>query len=119
MFGAPISDRGDHAVRREIDYAEELGIRATRLHAICQRMLSHPPLELVHDRLMQEAKLRLERSAAACRRFLASSASEIPPVSPVFFKRHAGLSPARYRALCVSEAPKLTIPTSFDYHDWP
>lgn len=101
------------------DYAEELGTSADRLHAICQRMLSRSPLELVHDRLMQEAKLRLERSARSVQEISYGLGFRDPANFSHFFKRHAGLSPARYRALSVSEAQRLTIPTSSDYHDWP
>lgn len=101
------------------DYAAELGITTDRLHAICQRTLSRSPIELVHDRLVQEAKQRLERSARDVQEIAYSLGFRDPGNFSHFFKRKTGLSPARYRALSLSEAQKLTMPTSSDYHDWP
>lgn len=101
------------------DYAGELGISADRLHAICQRMLSRSPIELVHDRMVQEAKLRLERSARSVQEISYSLGFRDPGNFSHFFKRKTGVSPARYRSLALDATSASTIPLSSSYYDWP
>lgn len=101
------------------DYAAELGLTTDRLHAICQRTLSRTPIELVHDRLVQEAKQRLERSARDVQEISYSLGFRDPGNFSHFFKRKTGLSPARYRAMAIKKTSSEPIQTSSDYHDWP
>lgn len=101
------------------DYAAELGITTDRLHSICQRMLSRSPIELVHDRLVQEAKQRLERSARDVQEISYSLGFRDPGNFSHFFKRKTGISPARYRAMAIRKNNDTPIQTSSDYHDWP
>lgn len=101
------------------DYAGELGISTDRLHAICQRMLARSPLDLVHDRMTQEAKLRLERSARSVQEISYGLGFRDPANFSHFFKRRTGLSPARYRALSRDATSASTIPLSSSYYDWP
>lgn len=101
------------------DYASELGITADRLHSICQRTLSRSPIELVHDRMVQEAKLRLERSARGVQEISYSLGFRDPAAFSHFFKRKTGLSPVRYRAVVAAETSDTPMATSSDYHDWP
>jgi AraC-like DNA-binding protein len=101
------------------DYATELGISTDRLHAICQRTLARSPIELVHERMIQEAKLRLERSARTVQEISDSLGFRDPANFSHFFKRKAGVSPAKYRTMTASQARSVTIPTSSDYYEWP
>jgi AraC-like DNA-binding protein len=101
------------------DYAAELGISTDRLHAICQRMLKRPPIELVHDRLVQEAKLRLERAARSVQDISDSLGFRDPANFSHFFKRKTGVSPAKYRALAATATGAASIPSSSGYYDWP
>ncbi|MDB5522947.1 MAG: AraC family transcriptional regulator [Rhizobium sp.] len=101
------------------DYASELGISTDRLHAICRRTLSHPPVELVHDRLVQEAKLRLERGARSVQDISDSLGFRDPANFSHFFKRKTGVSPAKYRALAASATGAASIPMSSGYYEWP
>jgi AraC-like DNA-binding protein len=101
------------------DYAGELGISTDRLHAICQRSLSRPPIELVHDRLVQEAKLRLERGARSVQDISDSLGFRDPANFSHFFKRKTGVSPAKYRALAASATGVASIPMSSGYYEWP
>lgn len=101
------------------DYADELGISPDRLHAICQRMLARPPIELVHDRVVQEAKLRLERSPRSVQEISDSLGFRDPTNFSHFFKRKTGVSPARYRMLARDASSAPSIPLSSSYYDWP
>jgi len=100
-------------------YATELGISADRLHAICQRTLSRSPIELVHDRLLQEAKLRLERAAHSVQDISYSLGFRDPANFSHFFKRKTGISPAKYRALAADNSAMHSLTTSAGYSDWP
>lgn len=105
--------------RSVADYAGELGITTDRLHAICQRTLSRSPIELVHDRLVQEAKQQLERSARDVQEIAYSLGFRDPGNFSHFFKRKTGHSPTRYRAMAIQKTSSAPIQTSSDYHDWP
>jgi len=100
-------------------YAEELGVSADRLHAICQRSLMRSPIELVHDRLAQEARLRLERSGRSVQDISDSLGFRDPANFSHFFKRKTGVSPLKYRTLSATSAGASSIPVSSDYSDWP
>lgn len=101
------------------DYAAELGISADRLHAICQRTLSRSPIELVHDRLVQEAKLRLERATRSVQEISDSLGFRDPSNFSHFFKRKIGVSPAKYRALAATATGADSVPLSSGYYEWP
>lgn len=100
-------------------YARELGVSADRLHAICSRSLGRSPIELIHDRLTQEARLRLERSGHSVQDISDALGFRDPANFSHFFKRRTGLSPAKYRAHAASAATGGAIPVSSDYADWP
>lgn len=101
------------------DYADELGISTDRLHAICQRTLSRSPIELVHDRLAQEARLRLERSARSVQEISDSLGFRDPANFSHFFKRKTGVAPAKYRALAQGSPQSSAVTLASSYHDWP
>jgi AraC-like DNA-binding protein len=101
------------------DYASELGISSDRLHAICRRTLDRSPIELVHDRMVQEAKLRLERSARSVQEISDGLGFRDPANFSHFFKRKAGISPMKYRTLTAIQVQGASIATSSDYHEWP
>ncbi|WP_258158621.1 AraC family transcriptional regulator [Rhizobium sp. TH2] len=101
------------------DYATELGISTDRLHAICQRALSRSPIELVHDRMVPEAKPRLERSARSVREISDGLGFRDPANFSHFFKRKTGVSPTRYRSMAANATSASTIALSSSYYDWP
>jgi AraC-like DNA-binding protein len=101
------------------DYAAELGISTDRLHAICQRTLKRSPIELVHDRLVREAKLRLERAARSVQDISDSLGFRDPANFSHFFKHKTGVSPAKYRALAATATGAASIPLSSGYYEWP
>lgn len=101
------------------DYAEELGVAADRLHSICQRALGRAPIQLLHERVVQEAKLRLERSARNIQEISDSLGFRDPTYFSHFFKRKTGLSPAGYRAIARASAGSENSVLSSGYADWP
>ncbi|MEK1929652.1 MAG: AraC family transcriptional regulator [Pararhizobium sp.] len=101
------------------DYAAELGVTADRLHAICQRALGRSPIQLLHERVVQEAKLRLERSTRNIQEISDSLGFRDPTYFSHFFKRKTGLSPAGYREVARVSAGSENSVLSSGYADWP
>lgn len=100
------------------DYAPLLGITYDRLHSICRRGLSRTPLQLVHQRVVREAILRLERTDAPIQ--VVGYALGFPDASRFshFFKRETGVSPTAYRRqLRQTEGSRPALSPS--YADWP
>lgn len=100
-------------------YADRLGITTDRLHAIATRHLKRSPLELVHDRLLQEALQRLERSPASVQVISDSLNFKDPAHFSRFVKRKTGHAPAQYRQLFRQTAERQEASLSFHYHEWP
>jgi AraC family transcriptional regulator, transcriptional activator of pobA len=98
-------------------YAQALGISADRLHDICTRSLQQTPLELLHDRIVHEARLRLVRSGLTIEQVADSLGFKSTTHFSRFFRRRTGLTPAGYR----KEAHGSTVveDVSRSYADWP
>lgn len=100
------------------EYASELGVTTDRLHAICRNALGRSPVQLLHERVVQEAKLRLERSARTVQEISDGLGFRDPTYFSHFFKRKTGFSPAAYRNVArKSEVAESTL--SSGYADWP
>jgi len=100
-------------------YAGQLGITTDRLHSICRRNLAKTPIQLLHERLTREAKLRLKRSTLNVHDISDSLGFHDPTYFSHYFKRQTGMSPAAYRlqARLLDESSSGT--TSASYADWP
>lgn len=101
------------------DYAFDLGISMDRLHAICQRTLGRSPIQLLHERLIHEARLRLERSAGTIQQISDGLGFRDPTYFSHFFKRNAGYSPASYRSMARSTDGNKAVLLASSYADWP
>lgn len=101
------------------DYARQLGISTDRLHAICRRHLNRAPMELLHERLVQEARIRLERSERSVREISDGLGFKDPAHFSHFFKGKTGLSPARYRTAVRQTSAPSSVRANVEYHDWP
>ena len=100
-------------------YASELGLSADRLHAICRRTLGRAPLRLLHDRVVHEARTRLERSAGTVGQISDELGFRDPIAFSQFFKRQTGTSPAEYRRQIRSAAGAAQPPSATTFADWP
>jgi AraC family transcriptional activator of pobA len=78
-------------------YARELGVSAERLRAACVDVTGKPPVRLVHERLMLEAKRLLTYTHLT----VAETAYELGFTDPAYFSRffseHAGEPPIAFR----------------------
>lgn len=100
-------------------YAARLGVTTDRLHDLCRRNLGRSPLELLHERLCQEARIRLERSDTSVRDLSEVLGFRDPAHFSHFFKNKTGLSPAAYRRRVRHSSAMPGLGTNLEYHDWP
>ncbi|MBL9051038.1 MAG: helix-turn-helix domain-containing protein [Tabrizicola sp.] len=99
-------------------YAPLLGITYDRLHSVCRRSLDRTPLQLVHQRMMREATLRLERTDQSISEIAYSLGFEEASRFSHFFSRLMGQPPSAYRAAARRDGPPSPdIAPSFA--DWP
>ena len=85
-------------------YAEQLGISAAHLNALCRQLAGCSALELVHARLMLEAKRNLVYTAMSVRDIADLLGFSDPAYFTRFFKRSGGMSPREFRQHAVQLA---------------
>ncbi|MFV2001574.1 MAG: AraC family transcriptional regulator [Paracoccaceae bacterium] len=98
-------------------YADALGITQDRLHAICCRSLGRAPLLLLHERIIHEASLRLERSSSTIQEISDSLGFSDPTYFSHFFKRRTGQAPGVFRQAHRQQLGQQDV--TLGYHDWP
>lgn len=79
------------------DYARLLGVTRTHLHQACLKATGKTPLTLVHHRLVEEARIRLEQTNLAVEQVGYSLGFRDPGYFNRFFKRLTGVSPGQHR----------------------
>jgi len=101
------------------EYADALGISHDRLHDICRRELGKTPIQLVHERVLHEARLRLERSVLTVEQVANTLGFRDVSHFSRFFKAKSGLPPATYRDTVANSARDGTEVAISSYADWP
>ncbi len=100
-------------------YAGALGVEYDRLYLICKRHTGRSPAVLVHERLIAEAKARLEKTGNSAKEIATALGFSDGARFGQFFKNNTGVSPGAYRRL-MSQAEtddRQHHPRSFA--DWP
>jgi AraC family transcriptional activator of pobA len=93
-----------------------LGVTRTHLHDACGRSARCTPLKLVHDRLLEEARLRLENTEFPVEQIAYSLGFRDPGYFNRFFKRQAGVSPGAYRQNIATARSTIAAPS---FAAWP
>jgi AraC family transcriptional activator of pobA len=78
-------------------FARLLGVTRTHLHDACLRDTGSTPLALIHERIISEAKLKLEQTEPLVEQVAYSLGFREPAYFNRFFKRMTGQSPGAYR----------------------
>ena len=78
-------------------YARKLGVTTARLNACCRVTTGRSSLELIHDRLLTEAKRNLLYSDMSVNEIGAILGYEDPAYFNRFFSRNVGIPPGRFR----------------------
>jgi AraC family transcriptional activator of pobA len=97
-------------------FAKMLGVTRTHLHDACGRSARRTPLKLVHERLLEEARLRLENTEFPVEQIAYGLGFRDPGYFNRFFKRHAGVSPGAYRQNIVTARAAIAAPS---FAAWP
>ena len=98
---------------------EAIGISPDRLHDICRRKLGRAPSQLIQERIIHEARQRLERSALTVEQVANSLGFRDVRHFSRFFKSKAGLPPATYRDRVVLPVGDDYKVSESSYADWP
>jgi AraC family transcriptional activator of pobA len=78
-------------------YAARLGVSATRLRRACQGVAGVPPIRLIHDRLLLEAKRVLLYSNLTVNETAYRLGIDDPAYFSRLFKKREGVAPHRFR----------------------
>ncbi|GAB3114012.1 helix-turn-helix domain-containing protein [Aestuariicella hydrocarbonica] len=78
-------------------YAHRLGITAAHLNSLCRRFAQRTALQLIHDRLLLEAKRNLIYTSMTISQVSDSLGFSEPAYFTRFFKRLASVSPKEFR----------------------
>lgn len=79
------------------EYAGRLSVTEARLNDICRRMANLPSKELVHERLLQEARRMLRYSALPINEISYQLGFADPAYFSRFFTKRTGTPPSQYR----------------------
>ncbi len=85
----------DHLTLSE--YASRLAITEARLNDICRRMAERPSKEVVHERLLQEARRLLRYSAVPVSEISYQLGFADPAYFSRFFTKRTGMPPSQFR----------------------
>ena len=101
-------------------YADALAVSPDRLHSICVRELKRPPLKLIHERVVREAMLLLEKSMLTIEQISNHLKFKDPAHFNRFFKSNTDFPPGSFRR----EMRHLAAHSSarqqhHSYADWP
>lgn len=98
------------------DYADMLGVTRAHLHEACVRLNQRTPLAMIHDRLIEEARLRLEQTALSIEQIGFGLGFRDPGYFNRFFKRLTGQSPGAFRQAAAAARAQDDTPS---FAAWP
>lgn len=79
-------------------YAAELNVSESRLRSACLAVTQQPPLQLVHSRILLEAKRALVYTSTPVSEIAYALGFDDPAYFTRFFSRRTGLAPREFRA---------------------
>ena len=88
-----------------------LGVARAHLHAACRRSARCTPLKLVHDRLLEEARLQLGNTEFPVEQNRLWLGFRDPGYFNRFFKRLTGIAPAAYRQTVATARSTVDAPS--------
>lgn len=101
------------------DYSEALGVEYDRLHRICKRHTARTPATLVHERVIAEAKARLEKTGQSVKEIATALGFADDSRFGHFFKRNTGVSPGAYRKHVSQTQTADSRVQTRSFADWP
>ena len=98
------------------EFADRLGVTRAHLHDSCLRAAGRTPLALLHDRLLEEARARLEQTDLTVEQVGYGIGFRDPAYFSRFFKRLIGQSPGAYRRGAAAARARPAAPS---FAAWP
>lgn len=80
-------------------YAHEIGVTPAHLNVLCRQTVDKSALEMIHERLMLEARRNLVYTSMTISQVSYATGFSDPAYFTRFFKREAGVSPKEFRRL--------------------
>ena len=78
-------------------YADVLGFSAGRLNRLCQRYSGQNAMQIIHERLLTEAKRQLIYTQLSSKEICYKLGFKDPGYFSRFFSRHTGITPGKYK----------------------
>jgi AraC family transcriptional regulator, transcriptional activator of pobA len=101
-------------------YADALAVSPDRLHSMCVRELKRPPIKLIHERVVREAMLLLEKSMLTIEQISNHLKFKEPAHFNRFFKTNTGVPPGSFRReMSYLAAHSNARQQHHSYADWP
>ena len=97
-------------------FARALGVTRAHLHEACLRGTGRTPLKLLHERLIEEARLRLEQTQMPVEQVGYSLGFRDAGYFNRFFKRLTGHAPGAHRLAAAAARPSNEPPS---FAAWP
>lgn len=97
------------------DYAKALGVTRDRLTTVIKRATGKTPLAVIHERLIEEARILLNNSNQQVAEIAFTLGFTDPAYFNRFFQRHEGITPARFRR---QQIPQES-PSKSSFAAWP
>jgi AraC family transcriptional activator of pobA len=79
-------------------YANQVGVTVGQLSRLCREMLGKSSLQVINDRLIQEAQRELLYTALPIKQLAAELGFDDDAYFSRFFRKHSGMTPKAYRA---------------------
>jgi AraC family transcriptional activator of pobA len=91
-------------------YAEQIGITAAHLNVLCRQAANQSALELIHARVLLEAKRNLVYTSMTVSVVSYTLGFSDPAYFTRFFKRQTGMSPKDFRMQAKSQFEQVKQP---------
>lgn len=97
------------------EYANHMGVSRDRLTSVLRRATGEAPQSLIHQKMIAEAKVLLTSSSQQASEVAFTLGFNDPAYFSRFFKRHTGMTPARFRR----DKRKAEPAEEGSFADWP
>lgn len=101
--------RAEHSLQA---YASDVGVTVGQLSRLCREVLGKSSLQVVNDRLIQEAQRELLYSSLPIKQLASELGFDDEAYFSRFFRKHTGLTPKAYRARSLARIGASETPHS-------
>jgi AraC family transcriptional activator of pobA len=100
--------RTEHSLQA---YADLVGVSVGQLSRLCREVLGKSSLQVMNDRLIQEAQRELLYTSLPIKQLASELGFEDDAYFSRFFRKHTGVNPKAYRASALARVGKVSLQT--------